>query len=42
MAAAVELTGDGGTTAETRWLSPPLTHDDNRGFLQMLREKKER
>uniref|UniRef100_A0A0E0LXK6 ABC transporter domain-containing protein n=1 Tax=Oryza punctata TaxID=4537 RepID=A0A0E0LXK6_ORYPU len=42
MAAAVELTGDEGTTAETRWLSPPLTHDDNRGFLQMLREKKER
>ena len=21
---------------------PPLTHDDNRGFLRMLREKKER
>ncbi|KAL5229992.1 hypothetical protein ABZP36_028768 [Zizania latifolia] len=43
--AAVELTGEEGNTAaavETRWLPPPLTHEDNRGFLQMLREKKER
>ncbi|KAG8087771.1 hypothetical protein GUJ93_ZPchr0010g9291 [Zizania palustris] len=43
--AAVELTGEESNTAaavETRWLPPPLTHEDNRGFLQMLREKKER
>ncbi|KAL5221098.1 hypothetical protein ABZP36_025811 [Zizania latifolia] len=44
--AAVELTGEEGTTAvaaaDARWLPPPLTHDDNRGFLQMLRDKKER
>uniref|UniRef100_A0A0D9XAF4 ABC transporter domain-containing protein n=1 Tax=Leersia perrieri TaxID=77586 RepID=A0A0D9XAF4_9ORYZ len=45
---AVELTGEVGVAAsasapvEMMWLSPPLTHDDNRGFLQMLREKKER
>ncbi|KAG8048144.1 hypothetical protein GUJ93_ZPchr0008g11702 [Zizania palustris] len=44
--AAVELTGEEGTTAvaaaDARWLPPPLTHEDNRGFLEMLRDKKER
>nr|CAB3481629.1 unnamed protein product [Digitaria exilis] len=30
------------TTAKGRKEPPPLTHDDNRGFLRMLRDKKER
>ncbi|CAO2164993.1 unnamed protein product [Urochloa humidicola] len=30
------------TTTAGRREPPPLTHDDNRGFLRMLREKKER
>ncbi|CAO2211715.1 unnamed protein product [Urochloa humidicola] len=36
--------GDVATTATTpgRREPPPLTHDDNHGFLRMLREKKER
>ncbi|TVU04726.1 hypothetical protein EJB05_47857 [Eragrostis curvula] len=44
-AAAVELAGavdQGPATVAGRREPPPLTHDDNRGFLQMLREKKER
>jgi hypothetical protein len=50
--AAVELAGGGGrededwydvaTTAGRTTEPPPLTHDDNRGFLQMLRDNKER
>ncbi|KAL6900988.1 hypothetical protein ACP4OV_005664 [Aristida adscensionis] len=46
--AAVELAGREGdgeavsTAATGRREPPPLTHDDNRGFLRMLREKKER
>jgi hypothetical protein len=50
--AAVELAGGGGrededwydvaTTAGRTTEPPPLTHDDNRGFLRMLRDNKER
>lgn len=50
-AAAVELAAgredlwpslDVAATTAGRREPPPLTHEDNRGFLQMLKEKKER